>query len=292
MPVPTSRYSNAYSKPLKPKRRYRLVVLMCIAFLSLIFIHAAFQKKGEAQIKPAITAQQKSQALAVMDSKINRIISQNSRIDIAVAITDLQSAKTRNYGVQVPFEAASTSKLITALDFLHQTEAGSQTLGEPIGSSTAKAELKLMIVNSDNDAWQALNDQLGDDSLASYTANAGVADYNKGNNTLQASDIALLLQKLYTNKLLNETNTQLLLGYMRIANEADYIPAAVPNNIKVYHKAGLLEDRVHDAAIIDNGQNPYVLIVFTNGHGMYDMNDRADIIHSITAATLSAFKAN
>ena len=251
-------------------------------------------QKSEAEVhKVALhtrSAAQEQQALAAMATQVNGIVNANSDIDIAVTVTDIHSGQTTNYGVDVPFEGASIGKLITAADFLHQTEKGSERLGERLeDGNTAKYDLQQMVVISDDNAWRALNDELGDTSLNSYAASVGITDYDASVNNLKTEDIANLLTKLYKGSLLKSTDKNLLLGYMKQANYRSFIVPMVPTGVSVYHKVGLLDDRIHDAAIIDNGVDPIVLVIFTNGHGVYDDNARQQIIQSITEAVLSGY---
>ncbi len=108
-------------------------------------------------------------------------------------------------------------------------------------------------------------------------------------NTINPKDIAILLQKLYGNKLINEAHTKQLLGYMKEANYTNYIPAVVPEGVTVYHKAGWLNYRVHDSAIIDDGTNSYVLVIFTKMKTGYDSTAGLDVFHKITKASLDVF---
>lgn len=229
-------------------------------------------------------------ALTTMDNDINGILAANPGIDVSVSVLDLTTNTSRSYGPSVSYEAASVAKLITAVAYAQGVERGTQSWSTTLeDGNSARDDYQNMVVNSDNNAWQSLNDQLGLDSLGTTAQAIGITDYDLSANTLTTSDIALLLQKLYHGQLLSSADTKLLLGYMKIANEADFIPPAVPSGVTVYHKAGLLDDRVHDAAIIDNGVHPIVLVIFTNGHGTYDFPGRTTIIQSITKAALTAY---
>lgn len=220
---------------------------------------------------------------------MNSIISNYPGLQIGVSVINLNTGEKFNYGVQDPYIGASVSKLITASLYLHNVEDGNASLLDTINDQPAKYKLQQMIEQSDNDAWVAFNSILGHDNLQNYAQQIGLQNYNATDNTVTPSDVALLLQQLYTGKLLSKTNTQLLLSYMQNANEADYIPAAVPSGVKVYHKAGYLDDRAHDAAIIDNGQNPYILVVFTKSSDAYDFQQGIQLFHQITGATTSVF---
>src|SRR5579862_2750335 len=229
-----------------------------------------------------------------MSTQINSVIQANPAMDIGVAIEDLNNGKSYHYGLSDPFIAASVGKLITATLFLHEVENGQQTMNQTLSYGTARYELQQMIEQSDNTAWQDLNTLLTHDTLQAYATQIGLTDYDPAQNTLTVDDIALLLGKLYKNELLNTADTNLLLSYMHDANFDSYIPASVPAGVKVYHKAGWLDDRVHDAAIIDNGKHPYVLVIFTKEDDGSDYNatEGHQIFAAITTATVQAFIQN
>ena len=277
----------------RPKRARRYALLVAVAVVALLGAHFFVPHKGSAQSRverPARTAAAQQEALTEMNNQINTVVVSQPGVDISVTVTNLRTKQSQSYGPAVPYEAASVAKLITAADFLHQTESGQQNPNEKLeDGNTAAYDLKQMVVVSDNNAWQSLTDQLTLDNLGTYSSSIGINDYDLNNNTLETSDIALLLQKLYDGQLLDKTSTNLLLGYMKIANEAGFIPPAVPRGVPVYHKAGVLEDRIHDAAIIDDPRSPVALVIFTNGHGTYDTATRTQAIQSITKAVLAGY---
>lgn len=249
-------------------------------------------RAASAQSAAAIKPTKPTTSADQMTSAINQVIAANTDVDISVTVLDLKTGSSTHYGVanDITFEAASISKLITAVAYLHGVEQGSYTLDQDINGQSAQANLQTMIVDSDNDAWQALNNTITHDTLQSYaTTTLGFSDYDPDANTLTPDDIAHLEQKLYQQKLLNKSHTQLLLGYMAQANRTDFIKAAIPSGVAFYHKAGWLEDRDHDAAIIDDGNHPYILVIFTNGHDNTHQNDRTTVIQQITKATVAHF---
>ncbi|HVO86349.1 MAG TPA: serine hydrolase [Candidatus Binatia bacterium] len=279
-----------YQQPRRAGRTFkRLVTLLVLILIAFSVYRLTYDNSSRVKALPSDKTTASLTSLSSMGSKINSIINANPTVDISVSVIDLTNNQSYNYGLNVPFVAASTSKLITAADFLHQVETGSETLDEQLSGMSASDELRAMIVQSDDNSWQILNDELTDQGLADYASQIGINDFNLDDNTLTSSDIALLLQKLYEGKLLNANDTKLLLSYMKAANYRDYIIPAVPSDVKVYHKAGLLDDRIHDAAIIDNGLHPYVLVIFTNGHGTYDDTKRAQTLQNITKVTVAHF---
>jgi beta-lactamase class A len=280
---------------LPKKRGHKLIKFLFVAIISLALVYhfqpfwdrsQTASPKVAAEVKPRLSPSQ----IAAMSSQINSIVGNSGEMEVGVAIYDLNSNKNYHFGVSDPFIAASISKLLTASLFLHRVEGGQDSLNEIVGGGTSQYELSQMIEQSDNDAWQAFNDLLTHDGLLAYAKSLGITNYDPDNNTLSADDISLLLAKLYKNQLLNSQHTQLLLSYMQNANEDDFIVNNVPAGVKVYHKAGWLDDRAHDAAIIDNHKHPYVLVVFTKDDtGAYDADLGHQIFASITAATTKAF---
>jgi beta-lactamase class A len=276
----------------QPKLFMKFMMVAGAIGIAVLGFHLLMPGKSSAQSQSQatqITAGQQ-QALSTMDTQINDVLSVNKGVDISVTVTDLRTGQSRSYGPAVSYEAASVAKLITAADLLHQTESGQQKLSETLeDGNTAGHDLRQMIVMSDNNAWQSLTDQLTLDDLGTYSQSIGINDYDLNNNTLQTGDIAMLLQKLYDGTLLNKTSTRLLLSYMKIANENGFITPAVPKDVTVYHKAGVLEDRIHDAAIIADPSNPVALVIFTNGHGAGNDGARTQAIQAITKAVLTAY---
>lgn len=226
----------------------------------------------------------------LMSEQINAIITAHPELQIGVSVVNLKNNQAVNYGVAEPFEAASTGKLITAVLFMHRVEQGQDSLSETLGGLRASTQLQKMIVDSDNTAWKVLNDHLSHAELKQYASEIGINSYSPDKNTISVSDEALLLSKLYQKKLLNPGHTTTLLGYMKNAEGGNYISKAVPSGVTLYHKAGWLDDRAHDVAIIDDGKQPYVLAIFTKANsGMYDFTAGPQIFQQITSSTTQVF---
>lgn len=226
-----------------------------------------------------------------MAAQINQIIN-NSSLEVGVSIVDITNNRHYQYGLgSTDYEAASTTKLLSAALFLHDVEQGQASLKQPLGRSTAQAEMQKMIVVSDDDAWVDFNGLLGHPALLQYARSLGMDSYDPDTNNIDPDDLTLLLAKLYQRKLLNTQHTNLLLAYMTKADYPEYIGGVIPKGVKFYHKIGYLDDRIMDTAIIDNGHRPYALVVFTkdpSGTG-YDQTAGLQVFHDITGATLKAF---
>lgn len=284
-------------KPHRFKKLRGLILLAIIIGLVYHFIgvpglpngsnHTSSQKVSAAS---GARASLSSAQASTMAAQINSVIVAHPELDIGIAVQDLNTGKTYTCGENEPFIAASVSKVLTATLFLHEVEQGNASLTDSVGGSTAQYQLQQLIEQSDNTAWEDFNSLLGHQELKDYANQIGLSNYDPDDNSLTVDTIATLLGKLYKQQLLNKSDTNLLLSYMQNANETEYISASIPAGVKVYHKAGWLEDRVHDAAIIDNGKHPYVLVIFTKAEsGTYDTTVGQQVFASITGATTKAF---
>jgi beta-lactamase class A len=288
-------YSPSQSSRMPKSQGHASFLLLLLAVLAVVSIGLISQfgnhlsktpKKVSAASLPTLNPTQAAQ----LSSQINSVITANSSMDIGVAIQDLNNGQNYKFGERQPFVAASVAKLLSAVAYLHGVQAGIYRPNQLINDQNPNYELQQMIVQSDNDAWAGFNKLITHDGLAAYAKSIGLANYNPDNNTLTASDISLLLGKLYKRQLLNDQLTKQLLSYMHNANEANFIVASIPAGVKVYHKAGWLDDRVHDAAIIDNGKHPYVLVIFTKDiSGDYNAAIGHKIYADITKTTTQLF---
>lgn len=235
---------------------------------------------------PAAPAAPATGVTPALDAEINGIIDANSQYQVGVTLIDLSNGSSHQYGVQAPFEAASTAKVLAASAYYHLVETGAVSLDDPLGDYTAGFQIKEMIQDSDNDSWSLVMDAVGYSELQSYAASIGVS-YDPMNNTLTPSEMASIMAGLYGGKLLTQQDTAQLLSYMQNTNYESLIPAAVPAGITVFHKYGLLDDELHDASILTNGTDSYAFVVYTKGQDESDIPARTDIFHQLTQAVVN-----
>ena len=239
------------------------------------------------------TTQQKTAELttdADMAAAINAVIAANPSFSIGVSIVPIKTGAATNYGIDAVFDASGTGAIVTAVAYLKQVEAGSQSLDKQIGGVAATTQIKNMIQDGNTDAWTAVMNDVTKPALQTFAQSIGMSTYTASNNRMKPQDLGALLQQLYQGKIL-VANKDTLLGYMQQANKPEYIVQALPKdkNLKIYHKAGSLSDRSQDAAIIDNGINTYALVIYVKGSDAAHESQRVDIIHKITNATIGRF---
>lgn len=158
---------------------------------------------------------------AGLDAAIDAIIDANSQYQVGVALMATAGGDLHQYGVEEPFQAASTAKIVTAAYYhRHGPCPGGIVRGPAPGPGAY---------------------------LAAAVLHAG-------------------------HQLRN------------------LIPAAVPDGVTVFHKYGLLDDELHDAAILSMSSRSYVLVVFTKGTDLSDIPERTLVIQGITKAVTAALK--
>jgi beta-lactamase class A len=293
VPVQRSLQQHSQSRPKKAKIVKFTIAGITVVAISLITASIINSSHDSAQAKKATKpASLSANTVATMRTAIEDEIAQNKTTEISVTIVDLVSNDTYHYGSNGTYLGASVNKLVTATLYLHLVDQNKASLYTTIDGQKASPLLTKMIENSDNAAWVSLNHYLTASALNSWAAQNNWQSYNYDTNSFSSSDAAKLLASLYSGKLLSTTSKDILLGHMKHANETNLIVSNVPKENTVYHKAGWLNDHVHDAAIIDNGVRPYVLVIFTEAPDLYQSETVDSIFQVITNASLTAFSNN
>ncbi|MCO4257232.1 serine hydrolase [Pseudarthrobacter cellobiosi] len=222
-----------------------------------------------------------------LDAAIDAIIGANSQYQVGVALMATGCGDVHQYGVEEPFEAASTAKILTAAACYHLVEEGSASLDDPLGAFTSDFQIQAMVQDRNNESWSLLMDAVGLSELSEYAASIDVT-YDPEVNTLSTADMAHILAELFEGMLPDQEHTEQLLSYMQDTNYENLLPAAVPDGVTVFHKYGLLDDELHDAAILSMSSGSYVLVVFTKGADLSDIPERTVVIQEITKAVTAA----
>jgi beta-lactamase class A len=287
-------YRSATTKPAavptKQTSGYKkYLALFCLILVCAIFGTFNASNKASARAEAELVQSTKNSQRQVFASKMASIIKNNPEVDFSVTAVAPDDGSSFHYGDASAMDAASTAKLITATYFLRQVEAGHHSLDENINGYSARYLLRQMINQSDDTAWQTLNDQLGHRALSGFAHRLGLASYDADANTINTDDIAKLLQLINSEKLMTPTHTSLLLAYMQHTNYEDFIVPATAKDASIYHKVGIDNDEVNDVAIIRKGGRSMVLAIYTNGNGTYDWKTRAQLMQQIAAAAQTAF---
>lgn len=200
----------------------------------------------------------------------------------AVYFQDLGSNQQFGKDQDSLLEAASDIKLPLALYLLHESESGGVNLDDKVtleqsdwmgGTGTLQGNanpgdqysyrdlLTLMIQQSDNIAWQALQRVLGADKIDAYAASLGAPDCHQIDDNCTPHELGLLLAGLYHGTTLNSSDTSQLLGLMEHTAFDDRIGYYL-GGATVAHKTGADGCIENDAGIV-YAPHPFVMAMFT-----------------------------
>lgn len=122
----------------------------------------------------------------------------------------------------------------------------------------------LMIEQSDNTAAFILaRSVIGIGKIQTLINSWGMAQTDMENNMTTNTDIALLMEKIYREKVVNKTLTSEMLSFLKNGTIEDRIPALLPEGTIVYHKTGNGVGSLHDVGIVVGPKRTYYIGMFT-----------------------------
>lgn len=268
----------------KHKKKVLFAIALTLVILALIWLFDFYAdyKKERARwdsLKGAIIAQTKgfNGRAYVIVKDYNR----NWRIDI-------------DSGTQVP--AASIIKVPIMGAVFSAQEEGKLSVSDKIklrqkdktgGSGILKNQrsgkeynireiIKLMMTISDNTATNILINLIGFDRLNAWFKDNGLkgtqlsrlmmdmASRDKGiENYTTAEDIALVLDKIYRGKLIDQNVSSECMRILKEQKTKNRIPAKLPKGTVVAHKTGLEKGICHDAGIVFTSNGDFLICVLT-----------------------------
>lgn len=253
----------------RSRRPFMLVATAIVGFVVLSYAGVQIVQSNAAAEASTKKLQARKAATQQASATIRSLIATDESDMIGVAIENMKTGAVTTFGSADQFEAASTEKVLSAITYYHLVEKGTLRLDDAVGPYPASYQLQQMINQSNNDSWNAINDALGgNDELQAYATSIGL-QYKVDGNLMSTKDMAMLLTKLYTGKLLNADHTKTLLSYMQNTNDETLISSVLPSGLTIYHKYGeLVEGKtnvLHDAAIVTDGSNAYAIVIYSDG---------------------------
>jgi beta-lactamase family protein/carboxypeptidase family protein/PEGA domain-containing protein len=200
-----------------------------------------------------------------------------------IYVEDLKSGATLGAGQDSVLEAASVIKVPEALFLLRQVDAGKIKLTDQIelkdgdfmsgtGTlySTAHAGdkfavqdlLALLIRQSDNTAWRALDRTLGIPAVDAYAASIGAPDCHQVSDNCTARQAGIMMSQLARGRLLSSSSTQLLMNLLETTVFNDRINYYV-RGVTVAHKVGMDGGVINDCGVVFLPGAPMSICVFT-----------------------------
>lgn len=231
--------------------------------------------------QPALAAS--SPALQALEQQLQGLVSTKSA-DVGIAAIDLATGESISVKGNTPFPMASTMKIAVAAAYLAQVDHGRRSLNDPIGKSTARAQMERMMINSDNAATDRLIRNLGgpraiqewldfnairgmrvDRDIARLLADPRDLWDRRDSSTPLA--MAQFLRRLDREAILSPSSKAILFDMMRRCKTGkNRMKALLPAEAQVQHKTGTLNGYTSDVGYISlpNGRR-VALAIFARG---------------------------
>lgn len=155
-------------------------------------------------------------------------------------------------------------KIVIQQEDIQDYGTGSLRYEDPGQAYTLKYLAQLTLQKSDNTAAHVLYVRLGADNVQYFASQLEMAATSMVDNDSSARDIGRFLSSLYQSKFTTPALSKEILGFIENTDIEDRIPKYLPKNIHIYHKTGDAVGNIHDGGIVDNGKNPYILVVMTD----------------------------
>lgn len=156
---------------------------------------------------------------------------------------------------------------------------GSLRYKKPGSVYSLKTLAKLALQQSDNTAAFIISNRIGVATIQQIIERLGLTQTDMANNKTSLSDMRILFQKIYQDKITTPAKTQELLGFMRDTDIEDRLPALLPKDAVVYHKTADAVGSVHDVGIIEYHGKRFFLGVFTSNVAGKEDTTRVIIAH-------------
>ena len=222
------------------------------------------------------------------------------------AIKDLATGQAFYLHPDTVFPQASSIKLTVLLELLRQDQEGKLSLDEKhtilrremtvgddepiitmLGDGTVSMSLRdlatFMVVLSDNTATNILIDRVGMENVNAEIARLGLKETKlrrhmidleaakRGDeNVSTPREMMTLLEKIRGGSMLDAAHTQEYFRLLKLPKQSEF-HNALPENVPIADKPGVLEAVRCDSGIIDIPGHPFILSVMTT----YNADDRA-----------------
>lgn len=134
-------------------------------------------------------------------------------------------------------------------------------------SYTVDEALRMMITISDNYSALLLAEKLGWRKIDNYLKDEGIANFDLNNpNEPQATvtSAAQILEKIYRSQAVSKSASNKMEKLLLNQTVNDRIPKYLPQNVKVAHKTGELDNVRNDAGIVFGQKSDYIFVFFSD----------------------------
>lgn len=207
---------------------------------------------------------------------------------IGIELWDVESGVRASINALDYFEAASVTKVISAIYAMSVIDAGERKLSDRLADGvTTQWHLEQMIRYSNNDSWRKVRDSFGRDGEQQFAKDRGWLSFDVGSNSISTADMADVYMQLAKGNLLGQENADILLSYMTDTYEERFLPRAAPQEAVVYHKTGTLNALIHDGGIVNYGGRKYVLMIMSESYGASSYDVRMNLYDDLVEAAFS-----
>jgi LysM repeat protein/beta-lactamase class A len=191
---------------------------------------------------------------------------------IGISGRNLVSGQRIGIAADQTFPAASVGKLGLLIELYRETTSGALTL-----SDSQKADVRAMIIQSDNDAANRVLELLTAKSVNANLKALGLVGTQLVNpfglakaagapaNVTTPADMSRLMEMLANEQIVNATASRDMRALLLQSQDGSKLRRGLPADARVAHKSGWFDGVANDVGIISQGQTVYVLGVFTEG---------------------------
>lgn len=289
MPLRKNLNQNRFLYTRSQKRKKRkfsvfliLLILAGTGFLVVKMINNKKENKGENVVAKTI---EKIKPVPKPDNTLTEIETYLASQDgeYGYWVTEIDSGKEfGNRGDQI-YVAASTVKVGIASYVYSQIEAGNispdkyltytsadyeggtgSLQGSAIGSKFKVSYLlDRMIKVSDNVATNILIRTYGRSNIQNYLNSKGLGEVNMLKNQVTPRVMSKMLYMLESGELIEETNKEELILFMKSSILPTRLVAGVPETIDVAHKIGTQTQAISDIGIVYLSEKPYAIAIYS-----------------------------
>jgi beta-lactamase class A len=160
---------------------------------------------------------------------------------------------------------------------------------------TIRELLRYMIVYSDNNAAELLNDSIDKDVLKKVFSDIGLSapDLTSATNLISPKEFSYFMRTLYNATYLSIEDSEFANKLLSQSNFKDGMLGGLPPNTRIAHKFGesgnQTEQQLHESAIVYLDNDPYVITIMTKGN---DIKKLPEAIKQISALVYRKMAAN
>jgi beta-lactamase class A/LysM repeat protein len=191
---------------------------------------------------------------------------------IGISGRNLVTGQRLSIAADQSFPAASVGKLALMVELYRESAAGAITL-----TDSQRADLRAMIVQSDNDAANRLLEALSAKAVNANLQALGLIGTRLVNpfglaratgnpaNVTTPGDMSRLMEMLANEQVVSPQASREMRGLLLQSQDGSKLRRGLPADARVAHKSGWYDGVANDVGIISQGQSVYVLGVFTEG---------------------------